>query len=110
MQEPFYNEVVGRRPQACNLIKKEVSTQVEVKIISRTALLQKEQLWTTASGYIRSVTVKLKCHKDSVAELIISKSYKEAERRRATRGVEVGGLPCPFLRIEKSALILKKRL
>ena len=28
--EPFYNEVVGRRPQASNLIKKEAPAQVEV--------------------------------------------------------------------------------
>ena len=83
MQEPFYNEVVGRRPQDCNLIKKEASTQVEVKKSSRTALLQKEQLRTTASGYIRSLPGKLKYHKVSVAELIISKSYKEGERRHA---------------------------
>ena len=28
--------------------------------------------------------------------------------RRATRGKEGGGLPCPFLKIKKSALILEK--
>ena len=74
----------GAKP--ATYLKKRPRLKWKFKNFSRTALLQKQQLWTTASGYIKTVTVKLKCHKVSVAELIMSKSYKEAEHRCAARG------------------------
>ena len=56
MPESF-NEVVGRKPQAYYFIKKETLAQVEIcKILKSTFFI--EQLWATASGYIRILTAK----------------------------------------------------
>ena len=77
--EYFFNEVVGRRPQAFNFIKKEIPAQVEFAkfeehLFKRTAVDD----WSWIYQYIN-------CHKVSVSELVISKSYKEAGLRGKTK-------------------------
>ena len=53
----FFNKVVGRRPQAYYFIKKETPAQVEIwNILKNTSFI--EQLWPTASVYIRILTTK----------------------------------------------------
>ena len=50
-------KVVGRRPEAYYFIKKETPAQVQIcKILKNTFFI--EQLWTTASGYIKILTAK----------------------------------------------------
>ena len=47
MPESFFNEVVGRKPKACNFIKKDTPAQLKVVFF----------LWTNASRYIKILTV-----------------------------------------------------
>ena len=56
-----FKEVVGRRPQAYYFKKKETPAQVEIcKFLKNTFFI--EQMWTTASGYIRiSAAIKFQC-------------------------------------------------
>ena len=67
--ESFIDEVVGRRPQAYNFIEKETPAQVEVcKILKNTFF--KEQLWTTASVYIRiSIVIKFQDQSQLLAKV-----------------------------------------
>ena len=74
-----FNEVVGRRPQAYYFIKRETSAEVEIcKVLKNIFFI--EQLWLTASGYIRILTTKKLQY-----QLIISKSYKEEGRRERSK-------------------------
>ena len=53
----FFDEVEGRRPQAYFFIKKETPAQVEIcKYFEEHHFI--EQLWMSASGYIRILAAK----------------------------------------------------
>ena len=76
-QGPFFNKVEGRRPQACNFIKKETPTEVvscDAKLWRQAPFLQK------SCGWLLLNILDINCHKVSVSELIISKCYTEVER------------------------------
>ena len=71
----FFNEVVGRRPQAYYFIKKETPAQVKIcKILKNLFFI--EQLWRTASGYIRILTTKkFQCQSSFLAK--VTKRHEE---------------------------------
>ena len=51
----LFDEIVGRKPQPYNFIKKDTPAQVEICKILKNIFFT-EQLWTTTSGHIRILT------------------------------------------------------
>ena len=71
-------EVLGRRLQAYYFIEKETPAQVEIcKILMRTFFI--EQMWTTASGYIRILTAKKFQYQSSLLAKVPKRQEEEGD-------------------------------
>ena len=72
----LFNKVVGRRPQVYYFIKKETLAQG-----ANLQNFEEHGFYRTAVDNCFWIYQNINCQKVSVSKLIISKSYKEAERR-----------------------------